>query len=68
MAAKFVVKHRTGHGYHFNLVATNGQVIASSEVYNSKQACMEGIQSVKKNAPLADVVEDGAEAGGSPTA
>ena len=40
-----------------NLKAGNGEVIATSEVYNSKAACMNGIESVKKNAPVA-AVED----------
>ena len=43
---KFVVKH-TKTGIKFDLKATNGQVIATSEVYNSKDACMNGIESVK---------------------
>ncbi|MAN59896.1 MAG: hypothetical protein CMC08_08705 [Flavobacteriaceae bacterium] len=36
--------------YHFNLKASNGQVILSSEVYNTKAAAKNGIESVKKNA------------------
>ena len=42
----------------FNLKATNGQVIGKSEMYSSKSACENGIESVKKNAPEAEVVED----------
>ena len=41
--------------YHFNLMAGNGQVIATSETYESKQSAMNGIHSVKENAPGADV-------------
>jgi len=52
MAGKFVLKKSTnGSQYHFNLVAGNGQVIASSEMYNSKEAALNGIESVKTNAP-----------------
>jgi len=40
-------------GVKFNLLATNGQVIATSEVYNSKAACIKGIASVRMNAPIA---------------
>lgn len=40
--------------FHFNLVAGNGQVIASSEMYESKRAALNGIESVKKNAPDAN--------------
>jgi uncharacterized protein YegP (UPF0339 family) len=41
--------------WHFNLHASNGQVIATSEAYNSKQAALSGIGSVTKNAPDATV-------------
>ncbi|MBX9989632.1 MAG: YegP family protein [Phreatobacter oligotrophus] len=37
----------------FNLKATNGQVIGSSEVYSSEASRDAGIESVKKNAPEA---------------
>lgn len=58
MAGKFVLKKNSSDGYHFNLVATNGQVIASSEVYNSKSAAENGIDSVRKNAPNAELVDE----------
>ena len=45
---KFVVKE-TSTGFKFDLKATNGQVIATSEVYTTKAACMNGIESVRKN-------------------
>ena len=46
---KFVVKE-TKTGFHFNLVAGNGQVIGSSEVYTTMAALNKGIESVRKNA------------------
>ncbi len=52
---KFTVKE-TASGIKFDLKATNGQVIATSEVYESEAACMKGIESVKKN--CAGTVED----------
>ena len=55
MASKFVVKKGSTGKFHFNLIATNGQVIATSEAYESKQAALNGIESVKKNAPVATV-------------
>lgn len=58
---KFVVK-KTNTGVKFNLKAGNGQVIATSEVYTTAAACKNGIESVKKNAPVANV-EDQTEAG-----
>lgn len=48
MPAKYVLS-RKASGFHWNLVATNGRVIATSEVYNSKQAALTGIRSVQKN-------------------
>ena len=53
---KFVIK-KTNTGVKFDLKASNGQVIATSEVYNSMDACKNGIASVAKNAPVA-AVED----------
>ena len=51
---KFVIKE-TKTGVKFDLKATNGQVIATSEVYTTLAACKNGIESVKKNAPVAAV-------------
>ncbi|MDO5655537.1 MAG: YegP family protein [Flavobacteriaceae bacterium] len=46
---KFKVKQRKNGEYQFNLVATNGQNILSSEGYTAKASCMNGIESVKKH-------------------
>ena len=51
---KFVVK-KTSTGVKFDLKATNGQVIATSEVYKAEASCKNGIASVQKNAPVAAV-------------
>ena len=51
MAGKFEIKKSTNGKYHFNLKAGNGQIILSSEMYETKSACENGIESVKKNAP-----------------
>ncbi len=53
---KFVIK-KTNTGVKFDLKAGNGEVIATSEVYTTDAACKNGIESVKKNAPVA-AVED----------
>ena len=53
---KFVMR-KTNTGIKFDLKATNGQVIATSEVYTTDAACKKGIASVQKNAPVA-AVED----------
>ena len=51
---KFAVR-QVKTGIMFNLKANNGQVIATSEVYNSDAACRKGIESVRKNAPIAPI-------------
>ncbi len=51
---KFAVK-TTKTGIMFNLKAGNGEIIATSEVYTTKAACLKGIASVTKNAPIAAV-------------
>ncbi len=51
---KFVVK-KTNTGVKFDLKAGNGEVIATSEVYASEAGCLKGIQSVKKNAVIANI-------------
>jgi uncharacterized protein YegP (UPF0339 family) len=43
--------------FRFRLVAPNGETIAAGEAYSSKDACLRGIESVKKNAPIAKIVE-----------
>jgi uncharacterized protein len=55
VAAKFTLKHGSTGKYRFNLVASNGQVIATSESYESKSSALKGIESVKRNAPSAQV-------------
>ena len=50
MAGKFEInKGKTGK-FRFNLKASNGQVILSSEAYDTRAAAVKGIESVKKNA------------------
>ena len=51
---KFVIKESDA-GCRFNLVAGNGQVIGSSQTYASMDACKNGIESVKTNAPIAEI-------------
>jgi uncharacterized protein len=55
VAAKFVLKKGSTGKYRLNLVATNGQVIATSEAYESKASALKGIESVKRNASSAEV-------------
>src|SRR4051812_3570265 len=58
MAANYRVTHQPGNGQHFTRVATNGQVIATSQHYETHRSRLEGIESVRKNATTAEV-EDG---------
>ena len=52
---KFEIKKDKAGKFRFNLKSGNGQVILSSEAYNTKAACENGIASVAKNAPDAKV-------------
>ncbi|MBQ8184474.1 MAG: YegP family protein [Lachnospiraceae bacterium] len=57
---KFVVK-TVASGIKFDLKAGNGEVIATSEVYKAKASCLNGIESVKVNAPAAGVEDQTVE-------
>jgi len=47
--SKFIIK-KAKTGLMFNFVASNGEVVATSEVYTTKKACKNGIASVQRNA------------------
>ena len=57
MAAKFEVYTDSKKQFRFRLKASNGEIIATGESYTTKRACLNGIESIKKNAPIAEVVE-----------
>lgn len=57
---KFVVK-TVKTGIKFDLKAGNGEVIATSEVYTSDSACKKGIESVRKNAAIANLEDQTVE-------
>ncbi len=52
---KFQIFKDRADEYRFRLRAKNGEIIATSEGYSSKQACENGIKSVKENASIANV-------------
>jgi uncharacterized protein YegP (UPF0339 family) len=54
MSGKFVLK-KSGDQFMFNLKAANGEIIATSERYEHKQGALNGIESVRTNAPTATV-------------
>lgn len=58
MAGKFELYTDKGGKFRFNLKAGNGQVIASSEAYESKKAALNGIESVRRNAPAAKLADN----------
>lgn len=51
---KFVIK-KTNTGIKFDLKASNGEVIATSEVYRSEASCKKGIASVQRNSVVAAI-------------
>ena len=53
---KFEVYTDKAEEFRFRLKARNGEIIAVSEGYKAKASCMNGIESVRKNAPEAPVV------------
>ena len=50
MAGKFVLTKTASGNFHFNLKASNGQIIATSETYNTKAAALNGIESIRSHA------------------
>lgn len=58
MAANFELYKDAKGEYRWRLVASNGQTIATSgEGYKAKDSALNGIESVKKNAPIAKIEE-----------
>ena len=55
---KFEVYADKAGKFRFRLKATNGQIIAVGEAYESLKSCLNGIESVKKNAAENNVVRD----------
>jgi uncharacterized protein len=58
MAAKFELYTDAKGEFRWRLVASNGQSIATGgEGYKTKASAKAGIESVKKNAPIAEIEE-----------
>ena len=55
---KFEIYVDNAGEFRFRLKATNGEIIAASEGYKAKESCENGIQSVRENAPVAEMVEE----------
>ncbi len=54
---KFEIYKDTAEKFRFRLKAANGETIASGEAYDSKDVCKNGIESVKTNASIAEIVD-----------
>jgi uncharacterized protein YegP (UPF0339 family) len=55
MAAKFELKKDAADKFRFTLKAANGEIIATGEAYGSKAGALSGIESVRTNAPVAEI-------------
>ena len=55
MPAKFVVKKGPTGKFRFSLHADNGEIIATSEAYNSKASALKGIAAVQRSAATATI-------------
>jgi uncharacterized protein YegP (UPF0339 family) len=51
MAGKFVLKRAKNNDFYFSLIAGNGEPVGRSEMYKSRASALNGIDSVKRNAP-----------------
>ena len=63
---KFVISTDKAGKFRFNLKASNGQVILSSQAYETKASCNNGIESVRKNSPDDDRYERASSKKGQP--
>lgn len=55
MEATFVIFKDVVGEHRFHLVAPNAEIVAASEPYITKQACLDGVAAVKKYAPTARI-------------
>ena len=55
---KFVVKKTSNEQFRFNLVASNGQIVATSETCTRKQSALDTIESIKNNAAAASIDDE----------
>ena len=55
---KFIIYLDAKKKHRFRLLASNGEIIASGESYDSKAACLKGIKSIQKNAPTAEIIDE----------
>ncbi len=58
MSSKYVLKKGDSGKFHFNLVAGNGEIIATSQHYERKDSAKAGIKSVQSNATTEHVEDE----------
>ncbi|WP_236174362.1 YegP family protein [Pseudomonas pseudonitroreducens] len=64
MAAKYHLKKASDGQFHFNLHASNGEIVLTSELYKAKTSAIDGIESVRKNSQREGAFEIKAAANG----
>ena len=62
----FELKNAKDGQFYFNLKAGNGEVILTSEMYKAKDGALNGIESVKTNAPHVERFESKTSTNGKP--
>ena len=55
---KFEIYQDKAGEYRFRMKARNGQIIATGEGYTAKPSCLNGVESIRRNAPEAAVVKE----------
>lgn len=55
---KFVIKKTSNDQFRFTLVASNGQIVATSETYTRKASALETITSIQKNVASATIDDE----------
>ena len=58
---KFIIRQAKDGSYMFNLKASNGEIIATSDMYSSLEKCKKGIASIQNNAPIANIEDSTVE-------
>lgn len=66
MSGKFLLKKSSDGQFRFVLKAGNGETILTSELYKAKPSALNGVESVKKNAPLDERYERKMDKAGHP--
>ena len=61
LLGKFIIRQAKDGSYMFNLKASNGEIIATSDMYSSLEKCKKGIVSIQNNAPIANIEDSTVE-------